>query len=90
MNIEEQDAGAAIRSVGDRLWLYHMADSNRQGIGRGHTKLGLHLWGLEDIGYTGAIIFECVAPGANPFAPIKDEHSLMWVETYLQESRSWF
>ena len=90
MNIEEQDAATAIRTMGDKLWLYHMADSNRQAIGRGHTKLGAHLWALEDIGYDGPIIMECTAPGPDPFTPIKDEHSLDWLETYLQESRSWF
>ncbi len=90
MNIEEQYAAGTIRNVGDRLWLYHMADSNRQAIGRGHIKFGDHLWALEDIGYQGPIIFEFTAPGANPFAPIKDEKSLVWLETYLRESRSWF
>lgn len=90
MNIEEQDAAGAIRQVGERLWLYHMADSNRQAIGRGHIKLGDQLWALEDIGYSGPIIFEMTAPGPNPFTPIKDENSLNWLETYLRESRSWF
>jgi D-psicose/D-tagatose/L-ribulose 3-epimerase len=90
MNIEEQDAAGAIRHVGDRLWLYHVADSNRQAIGRGHTRFGDHLSALADIGYQGPIIFECTAPGPNPFTPIKNEHSLSWLETYLRESRDWF
>ncbi|VAW32111.1 4Fe-4S ferredoxin, iron-sulfur binding [hydrothermal vent metagenome] len=90
MNIEEQNSAEAIRAAGDKLWLYHMADSNRQGIGRGHIKLGDHLWALEDIGYNGPIIFECTAPGPNPFTPIKDDDSLMWLETYLRESRDMF
>ena len=37
MNIEEAAPAAAIRAVGDRLGLFHVADSNREGIGRGHT-----------------------------------------------------
>lgn len=90
MNIEEQDPARAIIDAGSRLWLYHMADSNRQGIGRGHTKLGAQLWALENVGYDGPIIMECTAPGPNPFIPIKDEDSLTWLETYLRESRSWF
>lgn len=90
MNIEEQDPARAIIDAGSRLWLYHMADSNRQGIGRGHTKLGVQLWALENVGYDGPIIMECTAPGPNPFIPIKDEDSLTWLETYLRESRSWF
>lgn len=90
MNIEEQDAATTIRQAGEKMWLYHMADSNRQAIGRGHTKLGAHLWGLEDIGYQGPIIMECLVPGSDPFAPELDEQSLKMLETYLQESRSWF
>jgi sugar phosphate isomerase/epimerase len=89
MNIEEADPAAALRLAGERLWLYHAADSNRQGIGRGHTDLGAQLAALVDIGYAGPIILECTAPGPDPFAAIKDEQSLAWVETYLQESRAW-
>lgn len=90
MNIEEQDAATTIRQLTDKMWLYHMADSNRQGIGRGHTKLGNHLWGLEDIGYQGPLIMEFLVPGADPIAPILDDAALQILETYLQESRRWF
>jgi D-psicose/D-tagatose/L-ribulose 3-epimerase len=89
MNIEEADPAAALRLAGERLWLYHAADSNRQGIGRGHTDFGAQVAALVDIGYVGPIILECTAPGPDPFAAIKDEHSLGFLETYLQESRNW-
>jgi sugar phosphate isomerase/epimerase len=89
MNIEEADPAAALRLAGERLWLYHAADSNRQGIGRGHTDFGAQLAALADIGYAGPIILECIAPGPDPFTAIKDEHSLNWLEIYLQESRAW-
>jgi sugar phosphate isomerase/epimerase len=90
MSIEEQDAATTIRKVGDKLALYCMADSNRQAIGRGHTKLGADLWGMEDIGYAGPIVMECLPPGTDPFAPQHDAESLALLETYLRESRSWF
>ena len=89
MNIEEADPAAALRLARNRLWLYHAADSNRQGIGRGHTDFGAQLAALSDVGYTGPIILECTAPGPDPFTAIKDEQSLSWLETYLQESRVW-
>jgi D-psicose/D-tagatose/L-ribulose 3-epimerase len=89
MNIEEADPVAALRLAGERLWLYHVADSNRQGIGRGHTEFEAQLAALADIGYARPIILECTAPGPDPFTAIKDEHSLTWLETYLQESRAW-
>ena len=87
MNIEEANPAGALHQAGERLWLYHAADSNRQGIGRGHTDLRAQLVALADIGYGGPIILECTAPGPDPFTAIKDECSLVWLETYLQESR---
>jgi D-psicose/D-tagatose/L-ribulose 3-epimerase len=89
MNIEEAQPADAIRQAGARLWLYHAADSNRQGIGRGHTDFRAQRAALRDIGYRGPVILECTAPGPDPFASIKDERSLSWLETYLQESRAW-
>jgi sugar phosphate isomerase/epimerase len=89
MNIEEGDPAEAIRQAGSRLWLYHAADSNRQGIGRGHTDFSGQLTALADIGYQGPIILECTAPGPDPFTAIKGEDSIDWLETYLRESRQW-
>jgi D-psicose/D-tagatose/L-ribulose 3-epimerase len=87
MNLEEADPADALRLVGDRLWLYHVADSNRQGVGRGHTDFRSQIEALAGIGYTGPAILECTAPGPDPFTAIKDESSLAWLETYLTESR---
>jgi D-psicose/D-tagatose/L-ribulose 3-epimerase len=87
MNIEEADPAAAVRQAGERLWLYHVADSNRQGIGRGHTDFDAQAAALAGIGYAGPIVLECTAPGADPFVAIKDERSLHWLELYLRESR---
>jgi sugar phosphate isomerase/epimerase len=89
MNIEECAPGEALRRAGDLLWLYHAADSNRQGIGRGHTDFAAQLATLADIGYSGPIILECTAPGPDPFTAIKDADSRDWLETYLEESRAW-
>jgi sugar phosphate isomerase/epimerase len=89
MNIEEASPAIALRQVGQQLGLYHAADSNRQALGRGHTDFGAQLAALDDIGYGGPIIMECTPPGPDPFTAIKDENSLSWLETYLQESRSY-
>jgi sugar phosphate isomerase/epimerase len=89
MNIEEADPVAALREAGGQLGLYHAADSNRTGIGRGHTDFGAQLAALGEIGYKGPIILECTAPGPDPFSPIKDKDSLAWLEVYLRESREW-
>ena len=89
MNIEEQDAGAAIQSVGDKLALYYMADSNRQAIGQGHMKLGLHLWALESLPEV-PIILECLPVGGDPFARDLGENGRAQVISFLKESRIWF
>lgn len=89
MNIEEANPAETIRQAGNRLWLYHAADSNRQGIGRGHTDFSGQLAALSDIGYQGPIILECTAPGPDPFTAIKGKDSIDWLETYLQESQQW-
>ena len=89
MNIEEASPAGALRQVGSRLGLYHAADSNRQGLGRGHTDFGSQFDALDEIAYKGPVIFECTAPGPDPFKAIKDEKSLYWLETYLAESRSY-
>ncbi len=89
MNIEEADPAATIRLVGDTLWLYHAADSNRQAIGRGHTDFPAQLGALSEIGYPGPIILECTAPGPNPFTPIKAEGWLDQLMQYLGESIRW-
>jgi D-psicose/D-tagatose/L-ribulose 3-epimerase len=89
MNIEEADPAAALRLARDHLWLYHAADSNRQGIGRGHTDFDAQIAALAGIGYEGPIVLECTAPGPDPFTATKDESSQDWLEIYLQESRSW-
>ena len=89
MNIEEANPATAIRQAGERLWLYHVADSNREGIGHGHTDFGAQMAALADIGYAGPIILECTAPGPDPFTAVKGPDSLAWLETYLRESRQW-
>jgi sugar phosphate isomerase/epimerase len=89
MNIEEPNPASAIRQAGERLWLYHVADSNREGIGHGHTDFGAQMAALADIGYEGPIILECTAPGPDPFTAIKGPDSLVWLESYLRESLEW-
>ncbi len=89
MNIEEGDPAQALRAAGGHLWLYHVADSNRQAVGRGHTDFAAQMAALSDIGYSGPIILECTPPGPDPFTSIKGPDSLEWLETYLRESREW-
>lgn len=89
MNIEERQPADAVRTVGKRLGLFHVADSNRQGIGGGHTDFGALIAALDEIGYRGPIIVEATAPGPNPFTPVKDGDYVAMLEGFLGETRAW-
>lgn len=86
MNIEEADPAGAILDVGERLFLFHVADSNRQAAGRGHTDFLALMRALRRIGYMGDIIFECTAAGPDPFIPVKGDDWLAEVRRYTRES----
>ena len=73
MNIEESDPAAAIQEAGASLWLYHAADSNRRGLGFGHSDWQAQLAALAEIGYVGPVVLECSAEGPDPFTPIKGD-----------------
>ena len=62
MNIEEADPAAAIRKAGEYLVHLHVADSNRQSVGRGHTDFKAIIKALKEIGYQGYLAMEPLPP----------------------------
>ncbi len=86
MNIEEENPAAALLRGGEKIGLYHAADSNRAGVGEGHTDFAVQVKSLDQIGYAGPIIFEVNAPGPNPFTPDKGSGFRDIVEAQLQKS----
>lgn len=58
MNIEDVDMAANLRAAGGRLGYVHLADSNRQAPGSGHTDFAPILAALRDIGYSGYLSAE--------------------------------
>ncbi len=89
MNLEEPDLPAAIRRAGERLGLVHLADSNRRGIGHGHTDFPALLHVLQEVGYTSPLILEVTAPGPDPFTPVKEGDYLARLEADLKDSLAW-
>lgn len=85
-NIEERTIQGAIHAAGSRLWHVHIADTNREGLGRGHLDVDGCLAALRDVRYAGALVLEVTAPGPDPFRPIKDGRSAGIVDGYLRES----
>ena len=62
MNIEEVDMHAAIRKVGKRLADVHVAENNRLAPGMGSINWQKCVMTLREVGYTGALTMEAVAP----------------------------
>jgi 5-keto-L-gluconate epimerase len=58
MNIEDVDMAANLRAAGSRLGYVHLADSNRQAPGRGHTNFAPLAEALRSIGYKGYLSAE--------------------------------
>jgi D-psicose/D-tagatose/L-ribulose 3-epimerase len=85
-NIEERSIPEAIREAGPRLLHVHVADTNRQGLGRGHLDVDACLAALREVEYAGALVLEVTAPGPDPFRPIKDARSAETVDGFLSES----
>jgi len=51
MNIEERDPASSIRKTGRLLVHVHVADNNRDFVGRGHIDFKQIFTALKDIGY---------------------------------------
>jgi len=62
MNIEEQDMFQALRNSKERLHDVHVADNNRMACGMGSINWKRFIDTLKEIGYTGALTVEFVAP----------------------------
>jgi sugar phosphate isomerase/epimerase len=85
-NIEEPDVAGAIRRAGPALWHLHLADTNRQALGRGHLDLDAVASAVRAVGYRGAAVLEVTPPGPDPFRSIKDAGSAAVLDAYLTES----
>ncbi len=90
MNIEEDNPAEALANTASNLWVYHVADSNRAGVGHGHTDFKAQVASLKQIDYSGPVIFECTTPGPNPFTPEKDGAWREVLKDYLRDSLAWF
>ncbi|HLW60157.1 MAG TPA: sugar phosphate isomerase/epimerase family protein [bacterium] len=71
-NIEERTIPGAIGTAGARLFHVHVADTTREGLGRGHLDLETCIAGLHTIGYEGALVLE-VVPRGLPFTQSSED-----------------
>lgn len=83
MNIEETDIAEAFRSVGDKLYYVHFADSNRAAPGRGHINFEPIAKALKEMNYAGYVSLEILPPLADPFSGARFEE---FYDLYTKES----
>lgn len=88
MHLEEVNLNAALRAAKGVLATLHLADTNRQGLGRGHLDLSDLFHTLREIEYDGPICLEFNAPGPDPYIAVKDDKSMACLEAYTRESIS--
>jgi sugar phosphate isomerase/epimerase len=75
MNIEEPSIESSIRACGDRIFHFHVADSNRWHPGAGHLDFASILSALRETGYDGYVSGEFMPfPDANSGARRAIEH----------------
>lgn len=67
MNIEEKDPPGAIRKAGELLVNFHVADSNREAVGRGHIDFRAIVKALKDINYQWTLALEPLPPVPDPY-----------------------
>ncbi|MCS6907794.1 MAG: sugar phosphate isomerase/epimerase family protein [Anaerolineales bacterium] len=86
MNIEEPDPPGAIRMAGEKLLNVHIADSNRQSVGRGHIDFKTILKALLEINYPGALALEPLPPVPDPYIAIRLKRFSHLRDVFAQES----
>jgi sugar phosphate isomerase/epimerase len=86
MNIEEKDMETPFITVKDHLEILHVADSNRQGLGRGHINFEQFVNGIKKADFNGTVVVECSVPGANPFQADKGMPAMESIYPFATES----
>ncbi|MHA1783904.1 MAG: sugar phosphate isomerase/epimerase family protein [Candidatus Helarchaeota archaeon] len=84
MNIEESDPAASIRKASDLLVHLHVADSNRQSVGRGHTDFKSIVRSLKEINFKGFLAMEPLPPTAADVYDLNQLDSSV-LDLYAQE-----
>lgn len=88
MHHEAPSPSVSIHKCRQRLGLYHVADSNRRGIGSGDIDFDAQFKALHEIGYRGAIILECTEHLMGP-ALLEREVGVEALEHQLRMSHAW-
>jgi len=86
MNIEEPSIPDAIKMAGNKLYHFHIADTNRAAPGRGHLNFEPIINALKSVGYSGYLTMELLPPLADPFIALKGGMYEEFFDRYTKES----
>lgn len=86
MNIEEKNMESPFVLAQDHLEIIHVADSNRQSLGRGHINFEQFISGINKSQFDGYVVVESSPPGPNPFQGDKGYPAMDLIYTYAAES----
>ena len=86
MSLEENNMGASLRMIADRLMHVHIADNTREAAGLGSTDFKELLYVLRDIGYQGPLTMEFMPRLANPYASGGVETQSELMDRYAQQA----
>lgn len=86
MNIEESSLAGAVRETGGMLFNFHVADSNREAVGRGHINFKEIMGALNKINYDKSLSLEPLLPVSNPYIATKFKKYAELRDVYARES----
>jgi len=85
-NIDEADPVGAVRRAGPLLVNMHIAESNREAPGRGHTDWAGIMKALVEIDFNGYLAMEPVPPDAPPGIAVAMKKNLPLRDVYAEEA----
>lgn len=86
MNIEEASLPDTIRRADGAVRHVHIADSNRESVGRGHIDFRAFVEALNQIGYSGWYTMEFLPPTSNPYLAAEYEADQHLFDVFTKES----
>ncbi len=86
MSIEENNIGASLRMISDKLMHVHIADNTREAAGLGSTNFKEMFFVLKDIGYKGPLTMEFMPRLANPYASGDVETQSKLMDKYAEQA----
>lgn len=86
MSLEENNIGASLRMIKDKLMHVHIADNTREAAGLGNTNFKEMFYVLRDVGYQGPMTMEFMPRLANPYASGEMDTKSQIMDGYAEQA----